>query len=240
MSKKTPSSIIVRNTQPQDVPQIIELCRRVYPNGVPWGEDQLSSHLRMFPEGQIVAVDTQTNQVVGMAASLAVLWDDYDLNTNWRDFTDSGYFKNHDPQGHTLYAAEVMVDPTMQGRGIGKKIYATRRDICRALNLRRIRAGARLRGYGKYADQMPPEEYVKKIITKEIGDPTLSFQIKQGFRVLGVVRDYLQHDPASHGHAAIIEWINHQAATRRDYTGRDPRFAKPRKKRTDPPTPDPA
>ncbi len=34
-------------------------------------------------------------EVVGMAASLIVLWDDYSLDTNGRDFTDHGMFTNH-------------------------------------------------------------------------------------------------------------------------------------------------
>ena len=36
-------------------------------------------------------------------------------------------FVNHDPEnGHTLYGAEIMVRPGVQGRGIGKKLYRRR------------------------------------------------------------------------------------------------------------------
>ncbi len=226
---KTSSTVFVRNTQPGDIAAIIDLCRRVYTSAMPWTELQLQSHLSIFPDGQFVAVDAADDQVVGMASSLVVLWDDYDVNDNWRDFTDSGMFTNHDPEGHTLYGAEVMVDPQRQGKGIGKKIYAARRELTHRLGLRRIRAGARLRGYSRYQQQMSPEDYVLKVIRREIGDPTLSFQLKQGFRVLGVVRDYLHHDAESMGHAALIEWVNHQVAQRKDTYGRDPKFAKPRK-----------
>jgi len=41
-----------------------------------------------------------------------------------------------------------------------------------------------------------------------IRDATLSFQLKQGFTVLGVVANYLAHDPESLGWAAVIEWRN--------------------------------
>jgi len=228
--------IIVRNTQPQDFDPIIDLCKRVYPNAPPWGRDQLASHLRLFPEGQFVAVEQteQGERVVGMAASLIVKWADYDMNVNWRDITAAGTFTNHDPEeGRTLYAAEVMVDPDQQGRGIGKMIYKARRDVTRRLGLLRIRAGARLRGYEKYAGQITPQEYVRKVIAKEIGDPTLSFQLKQGFRVIGVVENYLPNDPASRGHAAVIEWINHQVAQPRDYRQRDPAYGRKRKPKQD-------
>lgn len=51
-------------------------------------------------------------------------------------------------------------------------------------------------------------EYAAKVGQGELFDPTVSFQIRQGFRILGVVHDYLRHDPESLGHAALIEWLN--------------------------------
>jgi GNAT superfamily N-acetyltransferase len=215
--------IIVRHTQAEDFDGIIEMSLHVY--GGAWRKEQLASHLDVFPQGQVIAVERGTGRVVGMAASLIVFWDDYDMNVNWSDITANGFFTNHDPQrGRTLYGAEVMVEPDMQGHGIGKKIYAARRHICRSLGLLRIRAGARLRGYSRYAQQMTADEYVRKIVNKELGDPTLSFQLKQEFRVLAVVKDYLRHDPESLGYAAVIEWLNHLVARRSDYQARDTTF----------------
>lgn len=217
-------AVTVRTTRPDDIPQIVELSDRIYPNAG-WKPEQLQKHLQVFPQGQLVAEDTRNGRIVGSASSLIILWDDYDVTLSYKDFTDNGYFTNHDPEhGQTLYGAEVMVDPQLQGGGIGKKIYSARRELCKSLGLRRIRAGARLRHYHQYADRMSPEEYVMRIVDGEIGDPTLSFQIKQGFRVLAVVRSYLPSDPESLGHAAVIEWINHDVARRRDYAHRDPHF----------------
>ncbi len=222
---KTSSSIIVRNTRPEDFAGIIEMTRQVYPDSIPWSETQLASHLNVFPEGQFVAVESDTERVVGMAASLIILWDDYDMTASWRDFTDTGMFTNHDPsRGRTLYGAEVMVTPDRRRVGIGKKLYAARRELVERLGLRRIRAGARLRGYHKYAPQLSAEDYVIKVIRGELRDPTLSFQLKQGFHVLAVVSGYLRHDPQSLGYAAIIEWLNERVAKPEDYAGRDRRF----------------
>lgn len=229
----TPSrsgGVIVRNTRPEDIGQIEQLSRLVYGERAMWTRRELVSHLRVFPEGQLVAVDVATHRVVGMAASLIVVWDDYDLDTSWDDFTDDGMFTNHDPEhGRTLYGAEVMVDPHTQGKGVGKKIYAARRELCRRLRLLRIRAGARLRGYRRYARRLSAEQYVVEVVRGRIGDPTLSFQLRQGFHVLGVIGGYIEHDRESLGYAAVIEWINHAVATPRDYRYRDARFARPRK-----------
>lgn len=224
----SPPAIVVRNTRAEDFPGIIALCREVYVNSVPWNEEQLASHLRVFPEGQIVAVESESQRVVGTAASLCVYWDDYDMQTSWRDFTDRGMFTNHDPvHGRTLYGAEVMVLPSMQGKGVGSKIYQARRDLVERLKLLRIRAGARLRGYHKYAGRMSAGEYVIAVVRGELSDATLSFQLRHGFHVLGVVAGYLLHDPESLGYAAVIEWINSEVAQPEDYAGQDPRFAAP-------------
>jgi GNAT superfamily N-acetyltransferase len=217
--------ILVRNTRVEDFPGVQGLSRKVYPHSPSWSEEQLTSHLRVFPEGQFVAVEAATQTVVGMSASLIVLWDDYDTEMSWRDFTESGTFLNHDPaHGRTLYGAEVMVRPGWRGRGIGRSLYRMRRELTERLGLLRIRAGARLAGYGRCADRMSAEEYVIRVVNGEIGDPTLSFQLGQGFHVLAVVKDYLRHDPESLGYAAVIEWINSQVARPEDYAGRNPRF----------------
>jgi ribosomal protein S18 acetylase RimI-like enzyme len=206
----------IRNTLPDDFQSIIDLTRRIYPESAPWRVDQLESHLNVFPEGQFVAVD-RSGKVVGMAASLIVRWDDYNFDDDWRDFTDSGMFTNHDPDfGRTLYGAEVMVDPSLQRSGIGGGLYAARRSLAERLNIPRIRAAARLRGYHRYAHTLTPREYVYRVMAGQLKDPTLSFQLKHGFEVIGVVRNYLHHDQESAGHAALIEWRNPESRAEGD------------------------
>jgi len=63
--------LVVRNTAPRDFDGIAELCLRTYPDTPPWNAGQLSSHLRLFPEGQFVAVYGPQGKVVGMCASLS-------------------------------------------------------------------------------------------------------------------------------------------------------------------------
>ena len=58
-------------------------------------------------------------------------------------------------------------------------------------------------------------------------DPTLSFQLREGFDVLAVVDSYLRNDPESLGHAAVIEWLNPAVARPEDSAGRDPRYRRP-------------
>jgi hypothetical protein len=156
-----------------------------------------------------------------MAAGLIVLWDDYEFDAAWRDMTARGMFTNHNPAGRTYYGAEIMVDPETRGMGIGKTIYAARRELVQRLGLLRIRAGARLRDYSRHADELTAVEYVRQVIRGEIVDRTLTFQLRQDFHVLAVAGGYLSNDPESRGYAAVIEWINERVAAPEDYAARE-------------------
>ncbi len=223
-----PGACIVRNTRPEDFAGIERISRVVYPHDAPWTPDYLQTHLDVFPEGQLVAVDAATGQVAGTAISLVIRWDDYDHLDDYDTFTDAGYLTNHDPAGRTLYGAEVMVDPALRGRGIGSLLYAARRELVERLGLLRIRAGARLPGYHEHAAAMDVATYVEKVIAGELFDPTLSFQLRHDFEVLAVVPNYYSRDPKSRDYAALIEWINLKVARPEDYAGHSRRFARRR------------
>lgn len=216
--------VVVRATGPEDFAQIADLCRRVYPDTAPWTPEQLASHRRIFPDGQFVAVDRQENRLVGMCASLVVDWHRYDTFDDWEDFTACGMFTNHEPNGGTLYGAEIIVDPTLQGHGIGGKLYGARRALVERLKLLRIRGGARLRSYHNYATRMSAADYVVEVVHGRIRDETLSFQIHEGFHVLAVLPHYLTDDPETLGFAALIEWLNPELLAPQHTVGRPKRF----------------
>ena len=229
MSHRRGEHVVVRPTEPADFRAISEICRRVYPWAPPWEERHLASHREAFPEGQMVAVEKRSGLVVGMTASLVLRWDDYEFDDNYVDFTDAGMFTNHDPEGRTLYGAEVMVHPGKRGRGVGKQLYAARRRLVQRLGLWRIRAGARLRGYRRFADRLTPEEYGREVAGGRLRDPTVTFQLRQGFRILAVVRGYDPKDPESLGNAAIIEWRSPSVPGLRSLPA-DRRYAPPRRR----------
>jgi len=218
-------TVRVRNTAPRDFESIGDLCRRVYPDTRPWQPEELASHRHVFPEGQFVAVQGREERVVGMCASLVVHWDDYHTLDSWQEFTANGMFTNHDPQrGHTLYGAEIIVDPTLQGHGLGHGLYAARFELVERLGLRRIRGGGRLRDYHKYVGEMSASDYVVGVVHGLLTDPTLTFQLHQGFHVIAVVPHYLEHDPETLGFAAVIEWLNPTIALPEHYADRPTEF----------------
>jgi len=210
--------IHLRPVAAEDIPLLIRLNKKAFPlmaeENVVWSERQLRNHLKVFPKGQIVA--ELDGRVVGAVASLIVRSDrdPYRAHT-YAGITDGGYFHNHDDRGDTLYGADVYVDPGMQGRGVGKALYEARRRLCRELNLRRILAGGRLAGYDEHAGELSPEAYASKVQKGELHDNVLSFQLREGFALRGILRHYIT-DPMSRNYATLIEWLNP------DYTENEP------------------
>lgn len=208
--KKKRVSIEVREACREDIPSLVELNRAAYPvlanENVVWGEAHLASHQRLFPQGQLVAV--VGGRIMGAVSTLVVdLGPDPLRSHTWSGVTDSGYFFSHNPQGDTLYGADVYVHPDARGMGIGAALYEARRQLCRRLNLRRILAGGRLWNYHEHAGEMSAEEYAYRVAAGEFRDLVLSFQLREGFALRGVMPHYL-NDPKSKNHASLIEWLN--------------------------------
>ena len=88
-----------------DIEAASALRSRVYKSVPAFNYEQFASLLSCFPEGQIVA--ELDGQLVGMAISLVILWDDYSLHHTWDSVTNNGMFDTHNMLGRTLYVAEV-------------------------------------------------------------------------------------------------------------------------------------
>lgn len=199
-----------RTPQESDFGEMIELHKTCFPTLLEedgaWREDQLASHLQMFKDGQVLI--TKDERIVGVSSSLIVtLGRDPLRHHTYYGITDDGYFFNHDPEGDTLYGAEVYVATSERGQGIGGVLYELRRELCRRLNLRRILAGGRLWNYENYKDRYTPEEYVHAVQDGEVKDLVMGFQLKEGFIVRAVMPNYIR-DPRSMNYATLIEWQN--------------------------------
>ncbi len=204
--RPTSRRISVRHTRPEDIPKLIELQQRTYSTIPAWSVAKVTHQLEVFPQGQVVA--EFDGRLVGAASALVVLWDDWPVEHSWSDITGAGTFDTHNPHGRTLYGAEVFVDRTLRGLGVGRELYRARRRICRAMNLHRIIACGRLPGYAPQAHAMDAGLYCKKVLWGDLTDPVLSFQLREGFRFCGVVPDYLPEDAESGGFASLIVWLN--------------------------------
>ena len=200
------SSITIRPMMAEDVPAVVELQRRVFPAALAWTAEELTKHLSVFPEGQLVAVD-ESGKVVGSASSLIIDWDDYAESAKWSSITGFGTFSTPNPLGKTLYGADMCVDPFARRHHVGSHFYEARKQIIKQRGLKRLPTGGRIPGYTEVAQSMSPQEYVAEVVRGRRKDPTLSFQLTNAFIVLDVIPEYLE-DPDSRGYATLLERLN--------------------------------
>jgi predicted amidohydrolase/GNAT superfamily N-acetyltransferase len=174
--------------------------------GAYWKDHQIEHLLNIFPEGQLcIKVD---GKLVGAALSLIIDYKALSDNHTYKDATGNYSFSTHNPDGDVLYGIEVFIHPDYRGLRLGRRLYDARKELCENLNLRAIIAGARLPKYAENSKNLSPKEYIEKVKTKQLYDPTLSFQISNGFHVRKILKGYMPGDVESLEYAALIEWIN--------------------------------
>lgn len=204
------SGVRIRNTTKEDIPKIVNLQKESFPYlaryGNIWHPDELQSHLNVFPEGQFVAVEPD-GTIVGSASTLVVLLNPEYAEHTWKEITADGKFINHNPNGDSLYGADISIHPRYRHEGIGSMLYDTRKELVIRLNLKRMIAGGRLFNYCEYADKISPLDYAHKVISGELKDQVLSFELANGFRFIKILPNYLD-DVRSLSYASFIEWLN--------------------------------
>lgn len=186
--------------------------RTAFPTADP--DDLLSAenfraYLDVFPDGIFVVIDDDADpaMVVGVGAGIFVDFDfDHIQHTIW-DVAGENQCANHDPDGDWYYGTDITVLPEYRGHGIGRALYDLRKDVVRRFDRLGIVAGGHLPGFADHKHEMSATEYCERVVAGEIHDPTLTFQLRNGFEVRGVIDDYLE-DPAIDNKASLIVWDN--------------------------------
>lgn len=202
------ATIEVRNLTMADYQELKESMIEAYASmgGQYWGEESLAKLIKKFPEGQICV--TLDGRVVGCALTLIVNFNRFGDTHSYRQVTGNYTFDTHDPQGDVLYGIEMFIHPEFRGLRLARRLYEARKVLCENLNLRAIVAGGRIPGYGKYAEDMTPREYLEKVKRRELHDSTLSFQLANDFQIKKVMQHYLPEDRESRGYATLLVWYN--------------------------------
>ncbi|MDQ3368704.1 MAG: bifunctional GNAT family N-acetyltransferase/carbon-nitrogen hydrolase family protein [Myxococcota bacterium] len=198
--------LIVRPLRKSDIRAIQELQRSCFPDIEPWTREQLESQLALFPEGQLVIeID---GKLVATSSSLIVDEEDFGAWHTLKQVSDGGMIRNHDVEGDTLYGIDIAVDPEHRGERLSRRLYEARKELAQRKNLRAILIAGRLPNYHRHNTVMTADEYVGKVVRKELKDPVLTAQLANGFSIRQVLRDYLPSDRESCGYAVFMEWLN--------------------------------
>lgn len=204
-----PVLAVVRNYTEKDFYALIEVQQESFPPPFPedlwWKDEQLAMHIEKYPEG---AVCVEVNgEIAGSLTSLLVDFNPLNSQHTWSDITGDGYITTHRPNGQTLYIADICIKPSFRKLDLGKLLMQAVYERVVQDNLDRVLGGARMPGYGTYADKLSPEEYVRQVLAGETKDPVISFLLRCGRTPVSLVSDYLE-DEDSGNFALLMEWKN--------------------------------
>lgn len=203
------SPVKIRNMTLEDIKKVVQLQKAAFPymaaEGVYWKPEQLKVHLQIFTQGQFVA--EYNEKIIGSCSSLIISLNPEYKEHSWKEACGDSFLKNHNPKGDTLYGADVSSHPDHRRLGVATKLYAARQELAIKLNLRRIVAGGRLFNYCEYSKEFSPIDYVAKVKRREIKEPVLSFQLRNHFKFVKILPNYMK-DPRSLNYATFIEWKN--------------------------------
>jgi GNAT superfamily N-acetyltransferase len=203
-----PPNYQIRHVEPSQFDDIIALCRLVYPTETPYTREELDNHRRVFPQGQFAAVDVTSNELAGVHFTLRLRMLDFHIDDSWDVLTAGGSFLDHDPTGHTLYGADIMVHPTHQHHGLAHALTDATRGLVQQEHLWRMVGASRLPGYCQCCTSQSVQQYVEAVVRGQEFDPVLSLHLKDGWQVVRPIQGYLQHDEQSAGWAVVIQWVN--------------------------------
>ena len=189
-------------------PQCAELELACFPHADPKeliSEADFRAYARTFPEGFFVCLDG--DRVVGQGAGIFLDFDFEHPQHTIVEITGEHQCGNHDPEGDWYYGTDIVVHPEYRRRGIGRRLYALRKQVVRRFNKRGIIAGGHIPDFAKHKHEMSAADYVDKVSRGELYDSTLSFQLENGFEARGVLENYIS-DEATDGWSALIVWEN--------------------------------
>ncbi len=163
---------------------------------------ELRTLASVFPEGNFVALDQ--GRPIGMGLGILT---NFDFEHTQHSLAEVGGTELHDPDADWYYGTDISVYPEYRGRGVGRRLYELRKDCVRSLGKRGIVAGGVIPGFADHIDFMSAQEYIDKVVAGDLYDPTLTFQLENGFQACGVIENYL--DDASVGNnSVLIVWEN--------------------------------
>ena len=130
-----------------DVEGVVGLQAAAFPPPFPqeyhWDARHIEAHLRRFPEGQFVAVETD-GRVVGSCSNSIVSESKWQAHGSWIETVGAPDIRDFDAAGTTLYGLDITVHPEVRRQGVGRAFYDARYRLCAQRGLTRYGTGCRM------------------------------------------------------------------------------------------------
>ena len=189
------------------VAELVKICFPEMPESDQYTEADLLEMAKLFPAGTIVVLDGE--KVIGMGTGIFTDLDFDNLPTTehailYDDVKDESV---HSDDGDYYYGSDLAVHPDYRGRGLARQIYNRRKALVTDGNKKGFAAAAVLPGYMDHKDKLDIDTYLDKVKSGELFDPTLSVQLRNGFRAIRPLKDFFIY-PKSDNWSVLILWEN--------------------------------
>jgi GNAT superfamily N-acetyltransferase len=211
------SGLAYVNIRAEWAEELADLERASYPTANPedlYDAPSLRALARDFADGCFAGFDGE--ELVAMGLGIRCRFDLAHPQHTIADIVPKDpSTSGHVPDGPWYYGTGISTQPDYRRRGIGSELYDLRKGVCRRLDLRGIVAGGVIPGYADHKHEMSADDYIGEVRAGRLYDPTLSFQLENGFEAPTALADYIE-DEAVDNYAALIVWHNP------DHSGAEP------------------
>ena len=187
--------------------ELIQICFPDMPPEDQFTEADLLQLAEIFPQGTILAHDGE--RVVGMGTGVFLNLDFDNLPPTEQEllYDATTNTSKHNPEGDYYYGSDMAVHPDYRGKRIGRAIYNRRKALLVEHNRIGFAAAAVLPGFANHKDKIDIDTYIEQVLAGNLFDPTLSMQLRNGFRFIRVIKDFFIF-PRSDNWCALIVWEN--------------------------------
>ncbi len=215
--------LVIRPARKDDAEMLDYLDELVWGSEMAASEEKFISRIGVYPQGQAVATYND-RLLGFMNSQKITGDDTYGIYQNnssgyvWPNLTDDGYLtKTHDPKGNVLFLLNLTVVPyvrTITGRGraeVGRDLIEYMRQLAERENLQRMEGITRVNGFKAYLEQNSDyrqlneesrrsvereniNSYLQKVVNGELTDPSLTFHLRQGGRVIFQIENAMPAD----------------------------------------------
>lgn len=186
-------------------PSVSRLADEIYPNTSGWPVPVLEKFSSYFEDGQLVALDMGTNEVIGAALNIIVDWP---ADTpKYLDLIRSALScpKGASKKHPVVYAADLMVSPAFRRKGIGRMLIASRMQVVRERGLFVTRGSARLSSPGSNENKLN-QEYLRRVALGLEINPVLSFVVQSGGELVAPLKDHFDPSEDKCPHAVLTQF----------------------------------
>lgn len=122
--------------------------------------EQFQDAVRVFPAGQILVIDSQSNALAAMFNTVRIHYNPND-QLSWPIVSGDGWAsRSHNLNGEHLYGVNLGCHPFYRGRGAGRLAIETALKLTVQLELNAFYAAGRLPDYHRFNEIFSPEHYV--------------------------------------------------------------------------------